>query len=283
MGRRAKACRHRVAGDRIQEAGRVADQESTPGGDGPAADAEGPGSPDSAALRPGEFGVGGGHRAPIAVEHAHGRGSQAAGRSQHDREKLVGTARSEIDLVGGKEGDDHLPNPVPGHGQVAHQRVPVRRRGRCRPAEQLPYGRAETVGAHHLFGRQPSPGGPEAESVTPAFDRVHGVPDPELDVGRRRGALGEERVEAQAAHPEATLPPSGGKPSRARSMPSRSRTATPPGISPSPHGLSRGNAAFSRTRVRMPERPRSIASTDPTGPPPTTITWASSPVRIPQP
>src|SRR5687768_9345481 len=57
-------------------------------------------------------------------------------------------------------------------------------------------------------------------------------------------------------------------------MPNRRRMATAAGFRNSPHGLSRGNAAWSSSSTSLPRRARSSAVTLPAGPAPTTMTSA---------
>src|SRR5215470_16047577 len=57
---------------------------------------------------------------------------------------------------------------------------------------------------------------------------------------------------------------------------SRFRIATVPGLTVSPHSLSRGNIARSTMRTRAPARARIVAATAPAGPAPTINTSASA-------
>lgn len=69
------------------------------------------------------------------------------------------------------------------------------------------------------------------------------------------------------------------QPGAETSTPIRINWCTARGVSPSPHTFSRGKRAFSRRITSTPARARWYAAEEPAGPAPTTITWASSPVR----
>jgi len=142
------------------------------------------------------------HCPPIALEHARCRGTEAARRSQDDGEQLISAARGEVDLFEREEGDDDSANPVSRHRQVADQRVPVRPRGRLRPAEQPAGRRPQAVGPDHLLRGQPTAVGLEPEPVVRALDDPHRRAGSELDVRGRGSPLGEKGVEAEPAYPE---------------------------------------------------------------------------------
>src|SRR6202140_5819717 len=73
------------------------------------------------------------------------------------------------------------------------------------------------------------------------------------------------------------MPLSGGAPldMTASSTPNSRKAGRPLGISPSPHGLSRGKSCLSRTITRSPRRAAKSAAAAPEGPAPFTATSGS--------